>query len=101
MPVGTPSYLIPFIVLIEIIRRVIRPLTLSVRLAANIIAGHLLITLLSGGASSVSWLILRIILISLVILRILETAVAIIQGHIFSILRSLYLREVNNKQLRI
>ncbi len=101
VPVGTPSYLIPFIVLIEIIRRVIRPLTLSVRLAANIIAGHLLITLLSGGASSVSWLILRIILISLVILRILETAVAIIQGHIFSILRSLYLREVNNKQLRI
>jgi F-type H+-transporting ATPase subunit a len=38
----------PFIVIIEIIRNIIRPITLSVRLAANIIAGHLLLTLLGN-----------------------------------------------------
>lgn len=45
VPRGTPYVLMPFIVIIELIRRVIRPLTLSVRLAANIVAGHLLIVL--------------------------------------------------------
>merc|ERR1712158_293449 len=45
-PIGTPYPLMPFIVLIEIVRRVIRPLTLSVRLAANMVAGHLLMILI-------------------------------------------------------
>jgi F-type H+-transporting ATPase subunit a len=48
VPIGTPAALIPFIVIIEIIRNIIRPITLSVRLAANIIAGHLLLTLLGN-----------------------------------------------------
>merc|ERR1712083_1014988 len=41
VPLGTPYPLIPFIVLIEIIRRAIRPITLSVRLAANIIGAFI------------------------------------------------------------
>lgn len=44
-PGGTPLPLIPFIVLIELVRSCIRPLTLGVRLAANIVAGHLLLVL--------------------------------------------------------
>jgi F-type H+-transporting ATPase subunit a len=54
VPLGTPYPLIPFIVLIEIIRRVIRPITLSVRLAANIIAGHLLIVLMRRPITKIS-----------------------------------------------
>lgn len=48
VPTGTPIFLIRFIVFIELIRNVIRPITLGVRLAANITAGHLLIALLAS-----------------------------------------------------
>merc|ERR1712000_728991 len=51
VPLGTPVALIPLMVIIEIVRRLIRPITLSVRLAANIVAGHLLIALISGPMS--------------------------------------------------
>ncbi len=48
MPEGTPGALIPLIVVIESVRLIIRPFTLAVRLAANIVAGHLLILVLLG-----------------------------------------------------
>ena len=48
VPLGTLGVLIPFMVLIETIRNVIRPGTFAVRLAANIIAGHLLLVLLGN-----------------------------------------------------
>jgi len=48
VPEGTPGALIPLIVVIESVRLIIRPFTLAVRLAANIVAGHLLILVLLG-----------------------------------------------------
>ena len=53
VPTGTPYILMPFIVVIETIRISIRPLTLSVRLAANIIAGHILMVLVRSPLASV------------------------------------------------
>ena len=50
VPEGTPVALVPFMVCIEIISSLIRPITLAVRLAANIIAGHLLLVLCSTPA---------------------------------------------------
>lgn len=95
IPQGTPTILIPFIVLIETIRNIIRPGTLAVRLTANIIAGHLLITLLRGtGTRLPSYLIIFLIIVQ-VLLLILESAVAIIQSYVIAILRTLYSREVN------
>lgn len=95
VPQGTPFVLIPFIVLIETISNVIRPGTLAVRLAANIIAGHLLLTLLGNTGPSLSISILSILIFSQILLLILESAVAIIQSYVFAVLRTLYTREIN------
>lgn len=96
VPQGTPAVLIPFIVCIETISNVIRPGTLAVRLTANIIAGHLLITLLGNtGPISTSYIILSLILVTQIALLVLESAVAIIQSYVFAVLRTLYSSEVN------
>lgn len=93
---GTPYPLIPFMVLIEIIRTVIRPLTLSVRLAANMVAGHLLIVLVRGPIASIPWGLLAGTLIGLLLLVILELAVSFIQRYVFRTLLSLYVIESNS-----
>lgn len=94
VPQGTPGALIPFIVLIETIRNIIRPGTLAVRLAANIIAGHLLLTLLGRTGPSLSSTLISFLIIRQILLLILEAAVAIIQSYVFAVLRTLYAREV-------
>merc|ERR1712241_788433 len=94
VPVGTPRFLIPVIVVIETVSNIIRPLTLSIRLAANIVAGHLLLTLLGSQGPSLSINIIIILIVGLVLLLCLELAVACIQAYVFTILRSLYLNEL-------
>ena len=96
VPVGTPYVLMPFIVIIELISNIIRPITLSVRLAANLVAGHLLITLIRSPIIRVSFYAIIILLSLLYLLMILESAVAFIQAYVFRILSTLYLREVND-----
>lgn len=93
-PQGTPVLLIPFIVIIELIRLIIRPLTLSIRLTANIVAGHLLLSLLGSSGQSISRIfLLNIMLFSQILLFILEIAVSIIQAYVFAILSTLYSRD--------
>lgn len=95
VPQGTPAVLIPFIVCIETISNVIRPGTLAVRLTANIIAGHLLLTLLGNTGPSISTILLSLLIITQIALLVLESAVAIIQSYVFAVLRTLYSSEVN------
>nr|YP_009271737.1 ATP synthase F0 subunit 6 [Osmoderma opicum]ANY27995.1 ATP synthase F0 subunit 6 [Osmoderma caeleste] len=94
VPQGTPALLMPFMVCIETISNIIRPGTLAVRLAANMIAGHLLLTLLGNAGSDLSILMLIILLIAQILLLILESAVAIIQSYVFAVLSTLYSSEV-------
>lgn len=96
VPQNTPNILIPFIVLIESIRNVIRPLTLAVRLIANIVAGHLLITLLGNQTAAASNLILTGLIVTQILLLTLESAVAIIQSYVFAVLSTLYAREITS-----
>nr|ADI75256.1 ATP synthase F0 subunit 6 [Parnassius bremeri] len=95
IPQGTPTILMPFMVLIETISNIIRPGTLAVRLTANMIAGHLLLTLLSSTSSNLSFFMLFILIFVQILLLILESAVAIIQSYVISILSTLYSSEVN------
>lgn len=94
VPLGTPGPLIPLMVLIETISNIIRPGTLAVRLAANMIAGHLLLVLLGNQGPMVSSSILTILLITQMLLLVLETAVAAIQSYVFAVLATLYSSEV-------
>nr|YP_009511966.1 ATP synthase F0 subunit 6 [Aristaeomorpha foliacea]AXI97893.1 ATP synthase F0 subunit 6 [Aristaeomorpha foliacea] len=94
VPQGTPSALMPFMVLIETISNVIRPGTLAVRLAANMIAGHLLLTLLGSTGPSLSTTLVSFLILSQVLLLILESAVAVIQSYVFAVLSTLYASEV-------
>nr|YP_001542720.1 ATP synthase F0 subunit 6 [Anabrus simplex]ABM89640.1 ATP synthase F0 subunit 6 [Anabrus simplex] len=95
IPQGTPPILMPFMVCIETISNIIRPGTLAIRLAANMIAGHLLLTLLGNTGPSLILSTLSILLIAQMLLMMLESAVAIIQSYVFATLATLYSSEVN------
>nr|YP_010568101.1 ATP synthase F0 subunit 6 [Limnonectes blythii]UZC57495.1 ATP synthase F0 subunit 6 [Limnonectes blythii] len=96
LPEGTPTALIPMLILIETISLFIRPLALGVRLTANLTAGHLLIHLISTATStmfSTSITIAFLTFTTLLMLTLLELAVAMIQAYVFILLLSLYLQE--------
>nr|AVN68280.1 ATP synthase F0 subunit 6 [Rhyparobia grandis] len=95
VPQGTPPVLMPFMVCIETISNLIRPGTLAVRLAANMIAGHLLLTLLGNTGPYLSFSLLTILISTQIALLVLESAVAIIQSYVFAVLSTLYSSEVN------
>nr|YP_009454589.1 ATP synthase F0 subunit 6 [Atrocalopteryx melli]AUG33611.1 ATP synthase F0 subunit 6 [Atrocalopteryx melli] len=95
VPQGTPGVLMPFMVVIETISNMIRPGTLAVRLAANMIAGHLLMTLLGNTGPSMSYMMLTVLVMAQVALLMLESAVSIIQSYVFAVLSTLYSSEVN------
>nr|AXS64837.1 ATP synthase F0 subunit 6 [Staphylinoidea sp. 12 KM-2017] len=94
VPQGTPGILMPFMVCIETISNFIRPGTLAIRLAANMIAGHLLLTLLGNTGHMMSLMMINLLIIVQIMLLTLEFAVAIIQSYVFSILMTLYSSEV-------
>nr|AJD83450.1 ATP synthase F0 subunit 6 [Cercocebus atys atys] len=94
LPQGTPTPLIPMLVVIETISLLIQPVALAVRLAANITAGHLLMHLTGNAALALSTINSSATLLTftlLTLLTILEIAVALIQAYVFTLLISLYL----------
>lgn len=96
LPEGTPTLLIPVLIVIETISLFIRPLALGVRLTANLTAGHLLIQLIATAAFVLLPLIPTVAILTAVLLfllTLLEVAVAIIQAYVFVLLLSLYLQE--------
>nr|QNM39356.1 ATP synthase F0 subunit 6 [Macaca brunnescens] len=95
LPQGTPTSLIPMLVMIETISLLIQPVALAVRLTANITAGHLLMHLIGSAVLALSTTNLFMTLptsMLLALLTILEIAVALIQAYVFTLLISLYLR---------
>nr|AEY77651.1 ATPase6 [Barisia imbricata imbricata] len=96
LPEGTPTPLIPILIIIETISLFIRPLALGVRLTANLTAGHLLIQLISMAIITIIPTLPTTALVTflvLLLLTLLELAVAMIQAYVFTLLLSLYLQE--------
>nr|YP_009449504.1 ATP synthase F0 subunit 6 [Otidiphaps nobilis]ATZ68944.1 ATP synthase subunit 6 [Otidiphaps nobilis] len=96
LPEGTPTLLIPALIMIETTSLLIRPLALGVRLTANLTAGHLLIQLISTATTALLPIIPTVSILTaliLFLLTILEVAVAMIQAYVFVLLLSLYLQE--------
>jgi len=93
LPSGAPGWLNPFLVLVESVRLLVRPVTLSFRLAANIRAGHIVLTLMGVYASRAffssvaTFLVLVLIQIFYVLF---EVGICLIQRYIFCLLASLY-----------
>nr|YP_009943208.1 ATP synthase F0 subunit 6 [Tupaia minor]QOD41423.1 ATP synthase F0 subunit 6 [Tupaia minor]QOD41436.1 ATP synthase F0 subunit 6 [Tupaia minor] len=96
LPQGTPIPLIPMLIIIETISLLIQPMALAVRLTANITAGHLLMHLIGGATlvlTSISTPTAMVTFIILILLTVLEFAVALIQAYVFTLLVSLYLHD--------
>ena len=84
-------------VIVETVRLFIRPLTLSIRLAANIVAGHLLICL--AGDRLINCTVIDLVGVGVVevVLTVLETRIAVIQAYVFAVLITLYISEVDSR----
>nr|DAZ91241.1 TPA_asm: ATP6 [Gammarus fossarum] len=93
IPQGTPMLIMPFMVMIETISNMIRPITLAVRLTANMVAGHLLIVLLNSADPSTPLTMMPLLFLAKLALLLLELAVAFIQAYVFSVLVTLYASE--------
>lgn len=96
MPAGAPLGLAPLLVLIETISFVFRALSLGIRLAANLSAGHLLFAILAGfGFNMIATAgVFNIFPMAIMVfISLLEAAVAIIQAYVFSLLTTIYLAD--------
>lgn len=93
IPVGTPVMLMSFIVIVEVLRNLIRPLALTFRLTANMMAGHLLISLIGGALIRLSFRFMFLGSFIQSLLVIMELGVSVIQAYVFSTLLMLYISE--------
>lgn len=88
MPSGAPLVLAPLLILIETVSYVSRAVSLGIRLAANLSAGHLLFVILAGFG-----LVFKFAIFIMVFITLLEMAVAIIQAYVFCLLTVVYLTD--------
>ncbi len=99
VPSGVPKPLLPFISIIEIVSFVSRPISLSMRLFANMLAGHIALKVFAGfivlmlGAGGAVLALSPLPLAMIVALYALELLVACLQAYVFSILTCIYLND--------
>jgi len=92
LPKGVPIFLIPILVPIEIVSYISRPISLAVRLAANMMAGHTIIKVFAMFVVTLGvWGIAPLLFI--VVLYVLETLIAFLQAYVFAVLTCLYIND--------
>jgi len=99
MPGGVPLYLAPLIIPIEIISYLSRPVSLSIRLCANMMMGHTMLKLIAGFCASLIFLSFGLKLVGILPFLVntaligLELLIAFIQAYVFAILTCIYLKD--------
>jgi len=99
VPSGVPGYILPLVAVIEVISFLSRPISLSVRLFANILAGHITLKVFAGfvvsmgGLGFLGWLGALLPLTLTVGITALEFLVAVLQAYVFALLTSMYLSD--------
>ena len=96
VPSGVPAFLLPLLVVIEIISYFTRPMSLSVRLFANMMAGHTMLKVFGGFVVGMGILGGWAPLAMMVALNGLETLVAFLQAYVFVVLTCIYLNDAIN-----
>jgi F-type H+-transporting ATPase subunit a len=99
-PSGVPGWILPLVVLIEIVSFLVRPLTLALRLFGNMVGGHVVLKIFAGfvvalgGLGVLGWAGAALALSSVVALTALEFMVAFLQAFVFAVLTCVYLNDV-------
>jgi F-type H+-transporting ATPase subunit a len=99
VPSGVPSYILPAIVVIEVLSFLTRPLSHSVRLFANMLAGHITLQVFAAfiimlaGFGVLGWFGAVLPFVMVVVLFALELLVALLQAYVFAILTCIYLND--------
>ena len=93
VPKGVPAALLPLLVVIEVISYFTRPVSLSVRLFANMMAGHTMLKVFAGFVIAMGWLGGFLPLAFMVAFSGLEILVAFLQAYVFAILTCIYLND--------
>jgi F-type H+-transporting ATPase subunit a len=99
LPPGVPAWLIPLIIPIEVLSFLVRPVTLSVRLFANMMAGHLVLKVFAGfcvamlGMGAIGWVAAMVPALFNVALITFEFLIAFLQAYVFTILTCIYLKD--------
>ncbi len=93
LPRGIPAWLMPLLVVIEILSFLIRPLSLSIRLFANMLAGHILLYIIGTAVVNLSLIIAFLPFVFILAFLILELGIAFLQAYVFTILLSIYLAD--------
>jgi F-type H+-transporting ATPase subunit a len=99
VPKGVPKLILPLIVFIEVLSFISRPVSHSVRLFANMLAGHITLQVFAGfvimlaGAGILGWFGAALPFIMVILLTALELLVAFLQAYVFAILTCIYLND--------
>ena len=93
MPSGIPKAVAVLVIPIEIVSWLAKPLSLAIRLFANMIVGHALIFVFIGLEMSVAWFLIPLPLVGAVVMDAFEVFVSLIQAFIFTLLAAMYIRE--------
>lgn len=96
LPTGTPWWLAPLMIIIELFAYLARPVSLSLRLAANMVAGHILLKVIAGFVVSLALFLKFVPIPIMVVLVGFEIFVAILQAYVFTILTCVYLNSSLN-----